>query len=35
VRFMHVDFKNADQINEKNLVPIILNAARLSGRSVT
>gem|GEM_PF-3005164 len=35
VRFMHVDFKNADQINEKNLVPIILNAAQLCRERVT
>ncbi len=35
VRFMHVDFKEASEINEKNLVPIILNAAQLCGRSAT
>lgn len=35
VRYMHIEFDNSDQIIEKNLVPIILNAAQLSGRSVT
>lgn len=34
-RFMHVDFKDASKINEKNLVPIILNAAQICGRSAT
>ncbi len=32
VRFMHVDFTAVDQINERDLVPIILNAARLCER---
>ena len=35
VRFMHVEFRNVDQINEKNLVPIILNAAQLCRGSAT
>jgi len=35
VRFMHVDFKSTGEINEQNLVPIILNAAQICGRTVT